>query len=150
MAEMSARERFLSIARFESPDRPFYALGGPRSSTLLTWRKQGLPEWIENSDDFTRFVEADPMEYLVVDMGARPPWERREEAYGETKILDITPLTDDPHGPAWKGIRFKPSERPTPGFETRAWIEFPVTDRSTFEQVAERFDGSDPARYEPG
>ena len=147
---MNARERYINSLSFEKTDRVFHSFGGPRASTLLAWQRQGLPKTITDTDVFRTFVGSDPMKSIdCVDVGPLPAFgpERIEDIDGR-KIMVIVPLRpDEPDGPLWKTIRYKASELPTPGFETHTVREAPVTDRSTWEEVAARFDPEDESRY---
>ncbi len=41
---MNPRERYLETLLFGTPDRPPFAPGGPRKSTLARWCREGLGE----------------------------------------------------------------------------------------------------------
>ena len=121
----------------------FYSFGGPRASTLLAWHAQGLPESITDRGAWNRFVGTDPIDVLdCVDPSPLPPfgggW---TEELPDGLLLNVTPLRSaDPHGPAWRTVTYRPEDLPTPGFETHRWIEYPVTDRESFGEVARHFD----------
>lgn len=137
---MTARQRVIDTLHFRPTDRYPYQFGGPRTSTWQAWHLQGLPDQLEGAA-FHRWVGADvPPEDAPVlpypDFQARPRFQPRTlQVVGDKKIW-----IDD------MGVkRIDHLKPPTSGFETRRYLEFPVTDRSSFLRMAERFR-PDPAR----
>lgn len=136
---MTHRERFRAICRGERPDRLPYWFGGPRASTFQAWRKQGLSE--EQERRWAAFVGSDPVTGIGrTYWGPWPPFEERViEEHGNTRVwVDFMGAT-----------RIDAIEQPTEGFATRAYLDFPVKDRATFEAMKERFDPTDPIRLAP-
>ena len=131
---MTSRERFLATMRFQPVDRPIYWPGGPRQSTLERWRKEGLPE----DTSPAQLLGLDPSEGMPLNLGPLPRFEAKViEDRGRYKIWM------DELGA--KRLDFTVDE--TPGFVTRTWLEFPVTDRASFREMQQRFNPDDPARY---
>ena len=150
---MNAQERFLETITFDRPDRVIYQFGGPRAATLWAWQKQGLPESVNSSLAWCQFVGSDPVGAIdCVNVGLMPPLEGGwTEDLGEGKVLAVTPLrADEPDGPVWRAVSYKPEYQPTPGFETHHVIEAAVRDRKTFEELIKRYDPSTPGRYQIG
>ncbi|MBS3762633.1 MAG: hypothetical protein KGZ25_04925 [Planctomycetes bacterium] len=136
MDEMTPRERYLQIIRHEKPDRMPYAFGGPRQSTFKAWRKQGLKE--EQIRNWGQFVGQDPgMGIGMLYTGPFPPFEERiiEEKDNKRIWIDYMGRT-----------RQDAVDQPTDGFATRQYIDFPVKDLDSFEQIKERFDPHSPER----
>ena len=136
--------------RFGTPDRMCYNFGGARASTLLAWRKQGLPSYIDSSPKLEKFTGTDSAGYVnCVEAGPIPEFGPvTVENIGGGKICTTTLLrADDPDGPCWKQVAFAQEMRPTPGFETHAVLDTPVRSRAEFREIASHFDAGDPSRY---
>jgi len=131
---MTSRERFLETMLFGQPDRIPYIFGGPRQSTMEAWYRQGLPRDI----DFGRFVGMEKGMGLPINLGPVPPF--------EPVVLEET----DRHK-IWidelGAKRIDHKRLPTPGFQTRKWLEFPVKNRDDFREMARRYDPASPERY---
>ena len=137
---MTTRERFRRFMRGEDVDRPLYWFGGPRASTFAAWRKQGLSE--EQQANWQTFVgEERGIGVGKVDNGPVPRFEVRTlEEHGNKKIWV------DELG----AVRIDHRDLATPGFVTRAYLEFPVKDRDDFEKkMKPRYDPTDPRRFLP-
>lgn len=139
MTAMTARERWHALIRREPVDRLPYVFGGPRASTFAAWRKQGLTEDLLR--DFGRFIGADgSMGIGKLYCGPLPPFEERvisEE--GNIRIW-----VDH-----WGVKRMDAIRQPTEGFATRRYLEFPVKDAATWEDMKRRFDPHTAERTTP-
>lgn len=133
---MTPRERFLQTMLFGTPDRIPYQFGGPRESTFAAWHKQGLPV----GTDWDRFVGHDHWETLPLNLQALPAFEP-------------TVIEEDGIHKVWideMGVkRVDHKTLPTPGFVTRTYLDFPVKNRSDFNEMTKRFNPNDPGRLPP-
>lgn len=136
---MTPRERFLAVAKGKPFDRMPYHFGGPRTSTFAAWRKQGLTDDLLHR--WGEFVGEEGGTGLgKIDCGPLPWFEERViEERGNVRIW-----VDH-----WGVKRMDAVHQPTEGFATRKYLDFPVRDRATFEQMKQRFDPCSPERYEP-
>lgn len=136
---MTPRERFQAVARGEPTDRMPCYFGGPRASTLAAWRKQGLSE--EQLAHWSEFIGEDGMTGIgKFDFGPLPRFEERTiEERGNVRIWQDH----------WGVKRVDALHQPTPGFATRRYLEFPVTDAASFARMRERFDPHTPERTVP-
>jgi len=133
---MNARQRFQAIIGHQTPDRISYSFGGPRNSTFDAWRKQGLSE--EQQTNWHRFVGEDGATGIgVIDCGWMPPFEEVTLEVDGNKRIWID---------SWGVKRLDAVVQPTEGFATRRYLEFPVKDRASFEEMRARFDPHTPAR----
>lgn len=133
---MTPRERFVAIMNGKPVDRIYYEYGGPRASTFAAWRKQGLSE--EQQKNWGDFVGSDggtsPGKF---DSGILPPFEEKTLSVDGNKRIWIDEF----------GVkRLDAVNQPTPGFQTRSYLEFPVKDRDSFHRMQERFDPHTPER----
>jgi len=129
----------MAVVRGERPDRMPFWYGGPRTSTFAAWRRQGLSEKQER--DWTEFVSEEGFRGIgKLDFEPLP---RFEEIILEEKGNERTWI--DHYGVK----RVDAIHQPTSGFATRRYLEFPVKDRATFLEYAQRYDPKTPERYAP-
>jgi len=139
MSKETPRERFRKIIRHQRPDRMPYSFGGPRASTFKAWRKQGLSE--ELLRNWHTFIGGDGgMGIGMFYMGPLPPFEEKV-----IKIEGNRRIWTDHMGVT----REDAVNQPTEGFATRRYIEFPVKDKATFEEMKKHYDPHTPDRTRP-
>ena len=145
---MTPRERYIETLTFGKPDRIPLDPGGPRESTLATWRQQGLPER-------KHYYAA-----LLDELGIEPERTRPEVGVGvsfqmipqfEEKVLEHR----DGHYVVqdWMGAIVEISDRydytylrQAKDFVTRKWHKFPVETRGDWARMKERYDPRSPGR----
>jgi len=136
---MTSRERFCRILRHEKVDRMPYMFGDPRGSTFAAWRKQGLSK--EQQEKWYEFIGQDEIIGIgKTDFGMIPPFEEKiiEERDNVRTWID------------GEGVkRMDAINQPTPGFQTRRYLEFPVKTLEDFERIKKRFDPHSPERFIP-
>jgi len=133
---MNARQRFLETLQFGRPDRIPYQYGWPRESTIKAWWKQGLPAEV-TVDNFPDFAGLDHWEFLPLSFKPLPAFEEI--------VLEETPrhkIWIDELG----AKRLDHKDPATPGFVTRAYLDFPVKNRADFEVMKERYQPDTPGR----
>lgn len=136
---MTARERWHAILHHEPVDRLPYSFGGPRASTFAAWRRQGLSEELQRN--WGSFTASDGgMGIGKLYCGPLPPFEER--VLSEEGNLRI--WIDH-----WGVKRMDAIHQPTEGFATRKYLEFPVRDKATWEEMKTHFDPHTPERTEP-
>ena len=133
---VTPRQRYQASIHHRTPDRIYHTFGGPRASTFAAWRRQGLSEELQNS--WGTFVGEDGATGIgKLDCGWIPEFEEVTlEVIGNKRIWIDT----------WGVKRLDAIKQPTEGFVTRKYIEFPVKDRASFLEMAQRFDPHDPVR----
>lgn len=146
---MNERERYLAALLFQKPDKVPLQPGGPRESTLATWRTQGLPEGVNWYD------------YLleVLDIKREPTRPRVDPGVSfkmiptfEEKILEHKDghyIVQD-----WMGAITEISDkydytyiREAKDFVTRKWHRFPVQSWDDWEAMKSRYDPNTPGRF---
>ena len=158
---MNERERFLATLSYEKPDRTPFMPGHdlPRKSTRDAWRKQGVPETV---DDYYG--------YVAKIIGIDPPMPASSQVQAgvdfrmipqfEEKIIERHP-GDPESGTAgtlvvqdWKGNICKISDEYDPrylreplDFVTRSWIKCPVETRDDWEAMKSRYVLDTPGRF---
>lgn len=136
---MTSRERYVAYMQGKPVDRMPYHFGGPRASTFAAWRKQGLTPALESS--FGRFIGADPVAGIgKMNFGPVPkfPIEILEVNDGKAVWID-----------EWGVKRIDAISQATPGFATRAYLEFPVKTWDDFEAMKQRYNPASIERFEP-
>ncbi len=136
---MTSRQRYIAYMQARPVDRMPHLFGGPRASTFAAWRKQGLSA--TQQDRFREFVGADAVTGIgKIDFGPVPKF--------HIQILDVKDgkavWTDE-----WGVKRIDAVSQATPGFATRAYIEFPVKTGADFAAMKRRYDPDSPERFEP-
>jgi hypothetical protein len=134
---MLCRERTMNALTFRPVDRLPLVEWPIRRSTMDAWIGQGYPEGVDPQTYFS----LDTLHIGVpVSFGMRPPFEEEVlERTGEYKIWRdaLGAVRKDFVGDA------------TPGFVTRTWLSFAVTDRTSFHRMRERYRAEDAGRYPP-
>lgn len=135
---MNARERFLAICRFEPVDRPFrWESLGFWPETIARWYQEGLPEDIE---ELTAFIHFGMDLRMVVTLGnfdnpgLCPAFE--EEIIEETGQYRVR---RDIVGNVIREFKNRQSALPQ-------FLEFPVHDLRSFEEIKWRLDPANPDR----
>ncbi|NLV91580.1 MAG: hypothetical protein GX030_04195 [Firmicutes bacterium] len=146
---MTERERYVATMTFGTPDKIPFQPGGPRESTLATWRTQGLPaegHWYQHL-----------MEELGIDY--QPPGPKVDPGVSfimiptfEEKVLEHKDghyIVQD-----WMGAITEISDeydytylRMPKDFVTRKWHKFPVETREDWEKMKPRYDPASPGRF---
>ena len=131
---MTHKERMLRTLKFQSVDRVPLVEWEVRGATMREWHKQGFPEGIDPRDYFN----LDPFNQGVpIYTGMHPNFE--EKILSQT---DRYQIWQDPLG----AIRQDFVRDENPGFVTRSWISFAVSDRDSFLEMKKRYIASDPGR----
>lgn len=136
---MTPRERYIACMQARTVDRLPYMFGGPRASTFAAWRRQGLSQG--QQDNFRDFVGADPVIGIgKMNFGPIPkfPIQILEVKGGKATWID-----------EWGVKRIDAISQATPGFATRAYLEFPVKTLEDFRAMTHRYDPACPQRFEP-
>ncbi len=146
---MTPRERYRQTLLFGMPDKIPFQPGGPRESTLRTWRRQGLPE------------EGSWSSHLLAELGIEPEKTKPAVSLGvsfqmiphfEEKVLEHK----DGHYIVrdWMGAITEISDeydytyiRSAKDFVTRRWHKWPVAGREDWEQMKWRYDPKAPERF---
>jgi len=137
MPEMAFRQRFLNTYHYQPVDRIPDMEFGYWAENYAVWQKQGMPDWVTDEAAAYKYFGVDDYDNwgLPCDHGMRPGFERAVlEETGEHRIERLD-----------NGVI---QEVPLDGHSTiPRFIEFPVKNRDDFEQMKERYNPSDPARY---
>jgi len=151
---MNARERFLAIAKFKTPDMVPVS-GEPRKATLERWYREGLPRNVDLPAYFRVGEVADitscpgeGFEYKwdrsrshTINLGPSPPFEYRILGKNERYWVWIDSL-----GIRQRGFK-KDWENGWCGFATRQFLEFPAKDRASFLRIKRRYELRPSKRY---
>ena len=129
---MNARERFLATCRFEPVDRPFrFDTIGFWPETIARWHNEGLPEWAEEISAVVHFG----MDLrMLINLGnfenpcLFPTFEEKVIEETEQYRVKINPV-----GNVIK--EFKGGQSSIPQY-----LDFPVKDMRTFEDIKWRLD----------
>ncbi len=116
-----------------------YLFGGPRVSTFVAWRKQGLSE--KQQRKWSEFIGEDEVIGIgKTNFGPIPPFEEKIiEEHDNMRIwIDH-----------WGVKRMDAINQPTAGFAPRKYLEFPVKTPDDWEGMKERFDPHTPERFVP-
>ncbi len=136
---MTARERYVAYMKGQRVDRVPFMFGGPRASTYAAWRKQGLSE--EQQKSFRNFIGADATAGIgKMNFGPVPKFPIRILQVKDDKAIWVD---------EWGVTRIDALRQATPGFATRAYLEFPVKTWDDFEAMKRRYDPTSPERFEP-
>ncbi|MGI6207405.1 MAG: uroporphyrinogen decarboxylase family protein [Anaerolineae bacterium] len=127
---MNDRERFVRTMHYQDVDRiPFWDFGF-WTETLDAWYEQGLPRdvWLN-----TYFGMDRQHEHFPINLGMIPKFD--EQVIEDRGISEI--VIDS------QGVKL---ERRKDGSSIPHFLEFPVKDRASWEQVKKRYDPSSPMR----
>jgi len=127
---LNARERFLETLRFGKPDRPFLMPQWFFPETIERWQSEGLPADV----DVDEFFGFDRYETIPVCIGLFPPF--KVEVIEETSNKRILIDSD--------GVK-KEEKKPSPSMPR--FLEFPLKDRESWENLKAKLDPNSPARY---
>ncbi len=132
---MNSRERLVNTFLFKPVDRAPRIEWPIREATMRRWISEGYPEGVSQTEYFKL---DEPMAGIPVNMGMLPPFtERLIEQQGRYKIWqdELGALRKD----------FADTEHP--GFVTRTWLKFAVSNRSEFDALKFRYQPAQPERY---
>lgn len=139
---MTDRERFINVMEFESVDRyPNYELG-VWGQTIERWFKEGLPRdvcywnWFEGEPYF----EIDRREFIPIDVGMIPRFD--EEVIEEDERCIVF---RDSIGRVRKAMKEGTVRGTRPSMDQ--YLDFPVKDRKSFEEIKKRYNPNSPIRY---
>ena len=148
--DMTERERFLAVVRFEPLDRLPMRTMGPRKSTIERWQSEGLPvgrDWFDVMCETLEIPYEKPAR-----PAAAPGVNFRMVPHFEEKVLEHKDghyIVQD-----WMGNITEISDeydytyiRNAIDFVTRKWHKFPVSDRADFEDMKKRYDPDEPGRF---
>jgi uroporphyrinogen decarboxylase len=136
---MTARERYIAYMQGRPVDRIPFRFGGPRASTFAAWRKQGLSADLQAR--FHDLVGADASTGIgKLNFGPVPkfPIQILEVKDGKAIWID-----------EWGVKRLDAIRQATPGFATRAYLEFPVKTMDDLHAMMRRYNPASPERFEP-
>jgi len=145
---LNNRECFMGVMNFEKVDRiPLIpVLGGGAynvavegSVTANRWHAEGLPAWASAIDYFGLDFA---YETIPLNLGMIPPFTAK------TLSEDDQCLTVQDHEGVKKRIFKKRSTQGGLSWGMPKFLEFPVKDRKSWEQVKKRYDASDPRRLD--
>ncbi|MBI3970244.1 MAG: hypothetical protein HY332_03045 [Chloroflexi bacterium] len=148
---MNPRQRYVATLTFGAPDKIPLQPGGPRESTLATWRTQGLPAGANWRDHLleTLGIASEPAQPALshdVDFRMIPQFEEKvlEHKDGHYVVQD------------WKGNVCEISDRydvtylrHAKDFVTRRWLKCPVETRDGWELMNPRYAVDAPGRFPP-
>ena len=146
---MNPRERYLEALLFGSPDRVPLSPGGPRESTRAAWYTQGLREDVPHVDQLAEELGVpctafETTVHLPQTLKMIPTFEETvlEHRDGHYVVRD------------WMGAITEISDtfdytyiRTAKDFVTRKWHRFPVQTEDDWEDMAWRYDPTDPERF---
>ncbi len=131
---MNSRERMIATLKFQPIDRVPLVEWNIRGATMARWVSEGYPQGVS----YEKFFDLDPLNVEVpLRMSMYPLFE--EKVIEQTERYKIW---QDELG----AIRKDFAETENPGFVTRSWLSFPVTDRKSFREMQRRYLSGDPAR----
>lgn len=136
---MTSRQRYVAYMKGRQVDRMPRLFGWPRASTFAAWRKQGLSQ--EQQASFGQFIRSDATTGIgKLNFGPVPkfPVQILEVKGGKAVWID-----------EWGVKRIDAIRQATPGFATRAYLEFPVKTMDDFEALKHRYNPASPERFEP-
>jgi len=131
---MTPRERFMNALTFQPVDRVPLVEWEIRGATMARWVSEGYPEGVPSEEYFhlDRYFTGIP-----IGTSMHPRFEE--------KVLSIEgdyKIRQDDLG----AIRKDFVRMDTPGFVTRTWLKFAVTDRASFMEMTKRYDPHMPGR----
>ena len=126
--EMTSRERCLRVATGKPVDRGIFWRDGFWPATLRRWQEEGMPD----DYDFQFDIDGAKLDSLPVNMGYYPPFE--VEVISEDGDSQL--IRDE------LGVIGRVNEG-----QSMQFIEFPVHDRASWEQLKPRLDPTTPGRF---
>ncbi|MCX7796248.1 MAG: hypothetical protein N2380_06995 [bacterium] len=139
---MNNRERFLNIMEFKSVDRiPNYELG-VWGQTIERWYEEGLPRdvcywnWFEGEPYF----HIDKRAFIPINVWMIPAFE--EEVIEENERYIVYRHSN---GIVTKALKIGTVRGTRPSMDQ--YIDFPVKDKGSFEEIKKRYDPASPIRY---
>jgi len=139
---MNDRERFINVMEFKPVDRvPNYELG-VWGQTIERWYKEGLPEdvcywnWFEGEP----FFHIDRRAFAPINVWMVPPFD--EEIIEET---DRYIVYRHSNGIITKALKEGTVRGTRPSMDQ--YLEFPVKNRRSFEEIKKRYNPKSPIRY---
>jgi hypothetical protein len=148
---MTDRERFLQIARFERPGDPYDFHQWIWLEAIQRWHSEGLPpeahplRVVSLRQDHTEYLPI----YNMVRCGRpffNPPYYISIVPWLERKVLqdeDETEVVRDEDGMVYRVSKTNPGVLPQ-------YLEYPVKDRSSWNEYKKRLDAATPERWPPG
>ena len=134
---MIARERYLRTLCFQPVDRVPLIEWPIRGATMQRWISEGYPEGISPQEFFS--LDSNTLQ-IPVNLGMYPKFTE--------EILSV-----DERYKIWRdelgAVRKDFLSDATPGFVTRSWLEFAVSDRNGFLKMKERYQSAQKERYAP-
>jgi len=149
---MTERERYIATLLFEKTDQVPFDPGNGRKSTLEAWHTQGLPPEVDDYHGYVRQLLGIPEEAARRPDRVDPGMSLRMIPEFEEMVLEKREgsiVCQD-----WKGNVCEISDeydieylRNPIDFVTRRWIKCPVESWEDWEQMKERYNPDDPARF---
>ncbi len=136
---MTSRQRYIAYMQGRPVDRMPFRFGGPRASTFAAWRRQGLSPELQAR--FHDLVGADAgMGIGKLNFGPVPKFPIRILEVKDGKAVWID---------EWGVKRLDAISQATPGFATRAYLDFPVKTMDDLHAMMQRYNPASPERFEP-
>ncbi len=129
------RERFWRTMHFQGVDRVPNHEFGYWAETLKRWHDEGLPKEVDSNEAADVFFGFDLSLRVPMDYSCRPPFEHI--VLEETDRYRIVRGSD-----GIKCMVYKDGSSSIPHY-----LEFPLKDRKSWEDIKRRLDPHDPARY---
>lgn len=132
---MISRERMIRTVQFQPVDRLPLVEWPIREATMNAWIEQGYPQGVNPQSFFsldTFHVNVPILTYMYPDF--------EEEIIEKTAEYKI-----------WRdhlgAVRKDFNKDATPGFVTRTWLEFPVSNHEDFQKIKNRYNSHETSRY---
>jgi len=134
---MNARERYLRTLTFQSVDRVPLIEWGVRGATMRRWIAEGYPENVPTQEFFS--LDSSTLE-APIELGMYPKFQEEIlSIQGDYKI--------------WRdelgAVRKDFLRTENPGFVTRSWLSFAVSNRDDFLRMQQRYQSGQRERYAP-
>ncbi len=137
MPQLTQRERFLRLMRFQPVDRIPLMEMGLWDETLQRWHHEGLPKWIthlRHLEDYLGLDRSFNINWLEINDRLHPTFERMVIEEDETNQV----IRDE------MGVLFRQQKQ----FKSiPSYIRFPVQNEADYEALLPRLNGKDPGRY---
>jgi len=132
---LTARERYLRTLQFMPVDRVPLIEWPIRGATMQRWISEGYPEGIPPQEFFS--LDSNTLQ-VPIDLGMYPKFTE--------EIISV-----DGNYKIWRdelgAVRKDFLRDATPGFVTRSWLSFAVSDRSGFLKMKERYQAGQKERF---